>query len=544
MPTVRGWTTAQLIDREKVFDGLISKAIRMSLRRITADMSSIIIASSIDEFAQGAVTATWVQYVDNELQPYLVETFMDSAANVLGGMETALDVSIPKITEGFAQEYLASAPNRLKGIGDAVWVQVRASLQEGVSAGEDMQQLATRVRKVAQVPHVRASVIARTEVHGAAEQGALAQVQLGGFTDDECSKVWLATDDTRTRDEHDEADGQKVGINQPFIVWGEGLQFPGDPTGRAENVIQCRCSMAFEFADDEPTTAGTWTQIDEHKHPRDNRGRFRDADEFDLPSVSPQQLQDEMFVGKAKDNLVPLSDDTVKMIAEIYTFSHGDLRTDDVEVDWHNHTSGAISISGTIYDARGRDSGSFGTTIKIADNGRINVIHEELMLNPKIQGMGFATAFNERTYAWYRSINAEKVSLLANSDVGGLAWALAGYDWKDDDLDGFIEMQDRIDRARSGAQTMPNGMLTHVDKIPAERREEQFALAQRLWDVVGGSVDDDTSFDDIAEIKDRWPIPYEIANLGRWEGAGKSDTWIGKIIMKGSNWWGDYYLDD
>jgi hypothetical protein len=41
-----------------------------------------------------------------------------------------------------------------------------------------------------------------------------------------------------------------------------------------------------------------------------------------------------------------------------------------------------------------------------------------------------------------------------------------------------------------------------------------------------------------------WPTPFELSQLGRWEGAGKDDWWIGKAIMMSSNWIGVKYLDD
>ncbi len=56
-------------------------------------------------------------------------------------------------------------------------------------------------------------------------------------------KEYLAVQDDRTRDAHAEADGQIVGIDESFIVDGEELQYPGDPSGDAGNVINCRCSI-------------------------------------------------------------------------------------------------------------------------------------------------------------------------------------------------------------------------------------------------------------------------------------------------------------
>jgi hypothetical protein len=54
-------------------------------------------------------------------------------------------------------------------------------------------------------------------------------------------KEWLAILDSKTRPAHVRADGQQVGLNEPYIVDGESLRFPRDPLGSAKNVINCRC---------------------------------------------------------------------------------------------------------------------------------------------------------------------------------------------------------------------------------------------------------------------------------------------------------------
>ena len=55
-------------------------------------------------------------------------------------------------------------------------------------------------------------------------------------------KEWLSTKDDRVRIEHLEVDGQVVPIDEPFIVGGEELMYPGDASGSAGNVINCRCT--------------------------------------------------------------------------------------------------------------------------------------------------------------------------------------------------------------------------------------------------------------------------------------------------------------
>jgi hypothetical protein len=43
-----------------------------------------------------------------------------------------------------------------------------------------------------------------------------------------------------------------VGVDETFSVGGEDLEYPGDPNGSPENVIQCRCTVAPVAPDDMP----------------------------------------------------------------------------------------------------------------------------------------------------------------------------------------------------------------------------------------------------------------------------------------------------
>lgn len=85
----------------------------------------------------------------------------------------------------------------------------------------------------------RATRIARTEATAGWNGGAMAAITAEGFT----HKRWLATHDSHTRPTHMAADRETVALSAPFVVGGSLLQFPGDPTGAADEVINCRCSM-------------------------------------------------------------------------------------------------------------------------------------------------------------------------------------------------------------------------------------------------------------------------------------------------------------
>jgi len=59
----------------------------------------------------------------------------------------------------------------------------------------------------------------------------------------ETLKEWSATLDFKTRDAHRELDGQRVPEDKPFIVDGEEIWFPRDPSAPAYLRCNCRCAM-------------------------------------------------------------------------------------------------------------------------------------------------------------------------------------------------------------------------------------------------------------------------------------------------------------
>jgi hypothetical protein len=107
-------------------------------------------------------------------------------------------------------------------------------------------------------PRNRAEVTARTEVLRAANYGAMQGARKSGF---DLKKVWISSQDHRTRriprDEYNHLtmNGVTIPMNEAFHVPRKKggydiLQQPGDPEGDAGNVIQCRCTQAFEVQRD------------------------------------------------------------------------------------------------------------------------------------------------------------------------------------------------------------------------------------------------------------------------------------------------------
>ena len=84
---------------------------------------------------------------------------------------------------------------------------------------------------------------ARTAITGAQNAGRQQQMEDAEELGIEVHKKWVATLDDRTRDLHQELDGQEVPVDEDFHVGDYTIAYPGDPTAAPEMVYNCRCTM-------------------------------------------------------------------------------------------------------------------------------------------------------------------------------------------------------------------------------------------------------------------------------------------------------------
>jgi SPP1 gp7 family putative phage head morphogenesis protein len=143
-------------------------------------------------------------------------------------------------------------------VNDGVREDLEQALREGREAGENLDQLASRVKTaLGGAGTVRAERIARTELTGALNAGADATRRELASMGLVKGKEWLALDDEATRPEHAEAHGQQVAADAPFVVGGEECQYPGDVSLSAGNRINCRCAAVTVPVSDEEAEALT-----------------------------------------------------------------------------------------------------------------------------------------------------------------------------------------------------------------------------------------------------------------------------------------------
>lgn len=149
----------------------------------------------------------------------------------------------------FVTTYLAEVRNRLVRVPEEVYDLVAEEVAQAVNLGEGIPKIRDRVDMVLSTTKTerwpnRATVVARTETIGALNAGRSDAFRVvEEETDEPLEKVWLSTTDSRTRPTHRSADGQRVPVGSSFTVGGFSLSFPGDPSGPAQEIISCRCTL-------------------------------------------------------------------------------------------------------------------------------------------------------------------------------------------------------------------------------------------------------------------------------------------------------------
>lgn len=174
----------------------------------------------------------------------LISNIGTQAANIAGVANLftlGLDINFDKTDkqlQDWIQDRAARNSNLIRGVNDK---QVLNTLWEEVYSGKySVPSAAERLRNEYDFSEKRAKVIARTEIIGAGHAGQYNSDKQSGIV---IAKVWQQTLDSRTRDAHNEAAGQTVAFDDPFIVGGEKMLHPSDDSlgATARNIIQCRC---------------------------------------------------------------------------------------------------------------------------------------------------------------------------------------------------------------------------------------------------------------------------------------------------------------
>lgn len=117
---------------------------------------------------------------------------------------------------------------------------ITAQVSRGIASGMSWQQVAQQLAGYTKIGYNNAIRIARTEGHRIQVQGAMDACFKAKDKGADVVKQWDSTLDDSTRESHQAVDGEIRELEKPF---SNGLMFPGDPSGRAAEVINCRCAL-------------------------------------------------------------------------------------------------------------------------------------------------------------------------------------------------------------------------------------------------------------------------------------------------------------
>ena len=160
----------------------------------------------------------------------------------------AVTEGTPLIPPRTADPVMETVRRNLSTIGDELWVEVAAAIQEGRDAAESVEQITSRIQGVLNNAQWKARRIARTEITRAANAASLAQMVHSGY---EGEKVWSSNTDARVRPAHLEANEQSRPLLATFDVGGFPMSYPGDPTAPADLTVNCRCDLVYALTPDQ-----------------------------------------------------------------------------------------------------------------------------------------------------------------------------------------------------------------------------------------------------------------------------------------------------
>ena len=117
---------------------------------------------------------------------------------------------------------------------------ITAQVSRGIATGMTYAQVAKQLSGYTNIGFNNAVRIARTEGHRIQCQSAMNACYEARDKGAEVVKQWDSTLDAKTRESHVMVDMEIKELDEKF---SNGLMFPGDPSGGAAEVVNCRCAL-------------------------------------------------------------------------------------------------------------------------------------------------------------------------------------------------------------------------------------------------------------------------------------------------------------
>lgn len=196
----------------------------------------VLVASPFDTLS--AITTSWMKSVDTKLVPFLKNVYVKASQAI----SAPLGVDVPT-----TPTVLDDVTTSLTAFANDLWDAGQGAVLIGWQDGETVGAMSDRVQDVAKAKSKKAASIAQTAITTTVNGGEWStMLAIASKFSAVTTKEWVATHDSHTRPTHWAADGQVVALNQKFSVGDALLDFPGDPFGALDEIINCRCTTRYD----------------------------------------------------------------------------------------------------------------------------------------------------------------------------------------------------------------------------------------------------------------------------------------------------------
>lgn len=158
------------------------------------------------------------------------------------GVPLVIPINQEQIVQAIEKDTKLSEPlyKRLGQDVNELKTAINAEISRGIASALPYSDIALNVKNRTNVGINRTMTIARTEGHRINQEASYHAQEKAKERGADIFKSWDASLDGRTRPSHRMVDGEIRELDEPF---SNGLQYPGDPSGTAKEVVNCRCAL-------------------------------------------------------------------------------------------------------------------------------------------------------------------------------------------------------------------------------------------------------------------------------------------------------------
>ena len=229
----------------------VNSKIAELMGRADADMQHVIYQADYQRALKAQIQGILKALQSNEfstVSEYLTKCYDEG---FLGTMYSLQEQGVPLVIP-MNQEEIAAAIQHETNLSSGLYAsfdtadlqkKIASEISRGFTVGSSFSEIARNVASYAGVSRNNANRIVRTEGHRIVETAAHHAQQKAKARGADVVKIWDAALDAKTRDSHVKVDGEIRDVDEKF---SNGLMFPGDPSGKAAEVINCRCRARTE----------------------------------------------------------------------------------------------------------------------------------------------------------------------------------------------------------------------------------------------------------------------------------------------------------